>query len=80
MTLFDQMRIEHFILPVIVIEVSILTFLGTKNTFSSFSKFKMAVTYKKIQNGRQNDEYWPNYSYDIIHHQSFELRYMCVSF
>ena len=52
---FDQMRIGHCILPVIVIEVSILTFLGTKNTFSSFSKLKMAVTYKKIQNGRQND-------------------------
>ena len=59
MTLFDQMRIGHFILPVIVIEVFFfLTFLCTKNTFSSFSKFKMAVSYKKIQNGRQNDAYF----------------------
>ena len=45
-------------------------FGGTKNTFMSFSKFKMAVTYKK------NPKYppkwliiWPKYSYDIIHHQ-----------
>ena len=30
-------------------------FLVTKNTFPSFSKFKMAVMYKKIQNGRQNN-------------------------
>ena len=78
MTLFDQMRMWHCILPVIVIEVSIFTFLGTKNTFF------------KIQNGRHIQEnpkwppkwhiIWPKYSYDIIHHQLFELKCMRVSF
>ena len=47
MTPFDQIRIWHCILPVIEIEVSILTFLGKKNTFSSFSKFKMAAPKRK---------------------------------
>ena len=32
-----------------------LDVLGTKNTLSSFSKFKMAVKYKKIQNGCQSE-------------------------
>ena len=44
----------------------------------------------KIKNGRHIQEnpkwppkwriLWPKYSYDTIHHQSFELKCMCVSF
>ena len=39
---------------VLVILVSIYMFWGTKNTLKLFLKFKMAVKYTQIQNGRQN--------------------------